>query len=294
MRPDFVYGNTRLRARLPGLLRGVDVLDEPLDDQQIGVWYRHELRQVRDLYTDSAADIVGVLLARHDLADTLALLRGARSGAPSAERLRAVLAVGAVTESAARDIAGALDGVSAIERLVTYRLPDPQTAAGLRAAWSRLELTDDPNEFETSIATAAFTHWLSVLDSAGAAADPVRELVLAEGDRADVVVALGAPTGQPFRPLPSRALRSTDLHGGREQVLAAAAAAHTEWADALRHFDLDWDWLALSAALDHVIRVRALRGLRSGDPLGAAIPLGYVIAVECHARTLRISRVVTA
>ena len=34
--------------------------------------------------------------------------------------------------------------------------------------------------------------------------------------------------------------------------------------------------------------VRAVRGLRRGDPLGADVPVGYVVAAECEARTVRL------
>jgi hypothetical protein len=31
-----------------------------------------------------------------------------------------------------------------------------------------------------------------------------------------------------------------------------------------------------------------VRGLRRGDPLGADVPVGYVVAVECEARVVRL------
>jgi hypothetical protein len=44
---------------------------------------------------------------------------------------------------------------------------------------------------------------------------------------------------------------------------------------------LEWQ---LAAALWR----RAVRGLRRGDPLGADVPVGYVLAAECEARNVRL------
>lgn len=313
-RPDCIYGNTRLRGRLPTLLArneldalagrplpaildalpaepavgaAADPVDEAAAIERISRWLQAELRLVGSLYSGAAAQIVAVLLARHDLADTIALLRGARAGAPPERRLAAVHAVGAIDQDAARDVAAAPDGAAAVTRLVARGLPDPTTARTLPQAWARFEVNEDPNELETAVATAALGEWLSVLDRYGASAAPVREFVQSEADRADVVIALGAPTGQPFRPLPSRKLRSAALHGSHQDVVIAAGAAYPRWVPALGRYSGGGDWLELATDLDHLIRAHALAGLRAGDPLSVAIPLGYVVAVEAHARNLR-------
>lgn len=44
---------------------------------------------------------------------------------------------------------------------------------------------------------------------------------------------------------------------------------------------LEWD-------LDVALWRQAVHGLRRGDPLGADIPVGYVLAAECEARTVRL------
>ena len=95
-RPDFIAGNTRLRARLPALLDpvGYDQLTglsretaaerlaasstyrpylnrDQVGDRQlleaVGHRLRDLLRGVRGLYGGIAGTVVGVLLARHDL-----------------------------------------------------------------------------------------------------------------------------------------------------------------------------------------------------------------------------------
>jgi hypothetical protein len=66
-----------------------------------------------------------------------------------------------------------------------------------------------------------------------------------------------------------------------------AVAARTGWRRPLeRH--LHDDLAALEWDLDVAMWRQAVRGLRRGDPLGADIPVGYVLAAECEARTIRL------
>src|SRR4051794_27212394 len=140
-RPDFIAGNTRLRARLPALLGpvGYDQLAglsrdaaaerlaasstyrpylnrDQISDRRlleaVGHRLRDLLRGLRGLYVGTAGTVVGVLLARHDLQDVLALLRGALTRQPAAIRLAAVMGVGAVDQRIAADIAAAPDGTT--------------------------------------------------------------------------------------------------------------------------------------------------------------------------------------
>ena len=61
---------------------------------------------------------------------SLALLRGARTGQPVADRLAAVMGVGALDQRAAADLAAAPDGATAVLRLAAHRLPDPVDRPG--------------------------------------------------------------------------------------------------------------------------------------------------------------------
>ncbi len=359
-RPDYVYGNTRLRARFPLLLSRAELLaltgrspeailgslpalalrdgvrasvrDEAgadiggdggtsggtSDGARVGVasagsanagpstgWgsatgntemtalrtvqalLQAQLRGLRGLYVGPAMDAVMILLARHDLADVLALVRGARAGAPTAHRLAAVLAVGAIEEDVAREVAAATDASSTVGRLVALGLPDPDTAQVLARAWATFQLHDDPLEFETTVATAAVTRWLALAHAAGRDARPVAAFVQSECDRANLLVALGSPTGQVMRLLPDHRPTAAALRGTREEVLAAAAAARPAWRPALERFAADGDRGALAAALDTVEWDLALRGRRLGNPLDASVPVSYVVAVEGQARALR-------
>ena len=311
--PDFIAGNTRLRARLAGRVGG-DMIDglvgQPLVaivERLRGTAYaellppgqldpvqvlralddrlRDVLRGVGDVYDGAARDVVGVLLARHDLADTLALLRGARQRQPSALRLRAVLAVGQVDDTAATDVAGATDGGMAADRLVARKLPDPTTAVALRAAWERFAVNADAAEFEWSVASAAHTRWTGILEQAGRPARPILDFLRAERDRMNLVTQLAFGAGEVPHVLPGGAIDASAIVS--EQAIPAAASAHPDWADALTDYADDRDLISLATRIDLATWRGAIRGLRRGDPLGAAIPLSVVIGAECEARNLR-------
>jgi vacuolar-type H+-ATPase subunit C/Vma6 len=315
-RPDFIAGNTRLRARLPALLDPVgydqlaglsrDAATERLaastyrpylnrdqvGDRQlldaVGHRLRDLLRGVRGLYGGIAGTAVGVLLARHDLHDVLALLRGARTGQPAAVRLAAVMGVGALDQRTAADIAAAPDGATAVLRLTKHRLPDPLTAQALPAAWEQYELHGDPDEFETAIAAAAIDGWTDRLEWVGRAARPILDLVQAECDRANVLAVLRDPALEAPRLLPAGLVPESALLATRRGDPQPAAAARPGWRQPLERHLGGEDLLALEWDLDVALWRQAVRGLRRGDPLGADVPVGYVLAAECEARTIRL------
>lgn len=315
-RADFIAGNTRLRARLPSMLGPTDysllaelprevaverlgtsiyrpyLSAEGTDGRELldatGGRLRDLLRGVRGLYDGTADLVVRVLLARHDLRDVLALLRGARTGRPGSERLAAVMGVGALDQHAAADVAASADGATAVHRLVAHRLPDPVTALALGAAWERYELTADPDEFESTIASTAIRGWTGRLTKIGRAAHPVLALLHAECDAANLLASLREPATEKPRLLPAGSVTEAALLAARRGDPVAVLAARPQWRDALTRHALDGDLLALEWSLETTIWRRAVRGLRRGDPLGADVPVGYVLAAECEARGVRV------
>jgi vacuolar-type H+-ATPase subunit C/Vma6 len=311
--PDFIAGNTRLRARLAGRV-GSDVIHglvgQPLPtivERLRGTAYatllppgppepsevlrvldarlREVLRGVGDVYDGVAGEVVGVLLARHDLADTLALLRGARQRQPSGLRVRAVLAVGRVDDTAATEVARASDDGMAADLLSALNLPDPTTAEALREAWNRFAVNADPAEFEWSVAAAAHTRWTRVLVQAGSSARPILDFLRAERDRMNLVTQLAFEAGENPRFLPGGAVGPDVI--ASEEAIPAVASQHVDWAPALAAYAGDGDIIGLATRIDLAIWQSAIRGLRRGDPLGAAIPLAVVVGAECEARNLR-------
>ncbi len=313
---DFIAGNTRLRARLRYLLSpfefdqlarlsreaaaerlstsvyrpylgGDHVDDRPLLDA-VGRRLRDLLRAVRGLYVGPAGTVVGVLLSRHDLQDVLALLRGARTGQSASNRLAAVMGVGAFDPQSTADLVAAPDGATAVLRLVAHRLPDPLTARALPETWDRYELNADPDEFETAVAATAVEGWIARLEQVGPSARPVLELIQAECDRANVLAVLRDPATPPPKLLPGGLLTESALLAARRGDPTPVLAARPGWRSALEQHSRDGELPALEWELAAALWRRAVRGLRRGDPLGADVPVGYVLAAECEARTVRL------
>jgi hypothetical protein len=315
-RPDFIAGNTRLRARLPALLGPAEYdqlaglpretvverlaastyrlylnRDHPVERQlldAVGRRQRDLLRGVRGLYGGIAGIAVAVLLARHDLQDALALMRGARTGQAASVRLTAVMGVGAIDQAPAADIAAAPDGAAAVLRLTSNQLPDALTARVLPTAWGQYELHGDPDEFETAVASAAIDGWLDRLEWVGRPARPVLDLILAECDRANLLAVLRDPAAEPPRLLPAGLVAESALMAARQGDPQAAVATRPEWRGPLERHLRDKDHAVLEGELDVAVWRQAVRGLRRGDPLGADIPVGYVLAAECEARAVRL------
>lgn len=315
-RADFVAGNTRLRARIPALLGPTEYdhlagiprraaverleattygpyLNHDLPDSSrlldaVGRRLRNLLRGVCGLYGGTADTVVGVLLGRHDLQDTFALLRGARTGQPRHDRLAALMGVGALDRAAAADVAAAPDGAAAILRLAARGLPDPRTARALSAAWQRYELNADPDEFETTIASTAISGWTARLKHVGPAGRPARMLVDAECDRANVLAVLRDSVVETPRLLPIGQVTEPALLAAQRGDLRPVATARPGWREALDRYARNKDLTPLEWDLAAQLWRRTIRCVRRGDPLGADVPVGYVIAAECEARAVRL------
>lgn len=318
-RPDFVAGNTRLRARRPDLLgpvaldrlRGLPAAElavalratpyrphferrpataPPAESVLAAVddRLRDTLRGVAGAYEGVARDLVGLLLARHDLADTLALLRGAVRGVPAAEVTAAVLGVGRVAPAPAADVAAAGDPDAAVARLVGWRLPDPATAAELPRLWLRYELHDDLGELEHEVAAAAMRGWDRA--ATGPAAAPLAELLADERDEANLLLALAeraVPGVLPPRFLPGGSVPPVRLDAVARGELAPAEAGPPGQQAALARWAEHGDPRVLQRELRALRQRRAAAGFLLGDPLGAAVPVAYVLAAEAEADALR-------
>jgi vacuolar-type H+-ATPase subunit C/Vma6 len=314
-RADFVAGNTRLRARLPALLGRTEYrrlagmpreaalerlvattygpylttgqTDGRLILGAVGRRLRDLLRGVPECYVGTAHSVVGILLARHDLRDVLALLRGARTGQPAPARLAAVMGVGALDVHAAAELA-ATDGPTTILRLAAQHLPDPITARALPPAWDRYELNSDEDEFEATIASSAADGWTAELKRVGRAARPVLDLVRAESDRVNLVAILRDTTGNLPHLLPFGLLTLPALLAARGGDHTRVLAARPNWREALAPHSRQAELPTLEWDLDVTLWRQAVRDLRRGDPLGADVPVGYVVAAECEARAVRL------
>lgn len=318
-RADLAAGNARLRARrtallgpermarlagrdlagLVGDLRGTAYgrhLDTTATDiraallSSIGEARRELLRAVVAVHRGPAGEIVGPLMAPYDVADVLTLLRGAAHDLPDEQVLDAVDAVGAVTPAAARHVV-ADDPEVVVPRLVAARLPDPDTARELPAAWERYLRHGDLAELELTVTRAAAQSQQRRLAPFGPRAQSVRSYLAAGRDLANVLTVLrlrGRRTND-------AAVRAALLPAGTldERVLLALtangspAAAPALLRARLARLSGPADLPGLAAELQQARLAAAGQRYRSGDPLGDDVPVGYVAGVEAEALALR-------
>lgn len=336
--PDFVYGNTRLRARKAELLAAADydaLLGADLDAVQAllsQTVYRRELEaaqtgqsgklalhealrrhlarvlaELRAFYQGRSRELVDILLARYDLDNLLAVLRGQVRAQPAERTRLAVIPFGRLGGPAGDEIALQREPAAAVELLVSWRLPDPTTARALTHAWPEFERTQDLAALEHALATAHALRIDQSLLEASPNADPLRELVARERDAANVLALLRLREALQLGELAeSPALADLLLTGGnirperfdaalreprREDATAmlAAAARRGDWRIPLeRYGNGSGDLLGLHRALE-LARVRwALALFLRGDPLGIDVPIAYTVAKENEVRNLRL------
>jgi V/A-type H+/Na+-transporting ATPase subunit C len=336
---DFVYGNTRLRARKAALLSSAGfetLLNRDLEGVLEGLAataYRPDieaasaippgeralqeivrrhlarvLEEMRTFYDGSARSLVDLLLARFDLHNLLALLRGLVRRQEPERVLASVVPLGSLGGGAAREIAHQPEPIAAVDRLVAWRLPDRESAGALTAAWPEFERTEDLRALEHALATAHARKLEQVLVAAGPAAQPLRNLMARESDAANILVALrlwcALERGE-FTELPPPPAAGRFLTGGTiaEQALdsalrlptranataeLAAASRRPRWRAPLERFAAGDDLAGLQRAFE-ADRVRWAVGLfLGGDPLGVDVPIAYALAVENEARNLRL------
>jgi vacuolar-type H+-ATPase subunit C/Vma6 len=335
---DFVYGNTRLRARKAELLAAADydaLLAGDVEAVQALLGetaYRRDLEaaqavhsgkpalhdalrrhlgrvlaELRSFYQDRSRELVDLLLARYDLHNLLAVLRGQVRAQPAERTRLAVIPFGRLGGPAGEEIAAQREAAAAVELLVGWRLPDSATARVLARAWPEFERTQDLAALEHALAAV---HALSIdrsLSEAGPDADPLRELLARERDAANVLAVLRVREALELGELAdSPALASLRLAGGdigpetletalreprREDATAvlAAAAGRVDWRISLERYGSGrGDLPALRRELEQA-RVRwALSLFLRGDPLGLGVPIAYTVAKENEARNLRL------
>jgi hypothetical protein len=67
-----------------------------------------------------------------------------------------------------------------------------------------------------------------------------------------------------------------------------ALAARPNWQEALDLHSRQAGLPSLEWRLDVALWRQTVRDLRRGDPLGANVPVGYVVLAECEARAVRL------
>jgi V/A-type H+-transporting ATPase subunit C len=336
---DFAYGNTRLRAR-KGELLGAGEYEALLGrdlDEVFGVLadtaYRAEIEaalavtdgmralhaalgrhlartlgELRAFYEGRSRELVDLLLSRFDLHNLLALLRGLVRGRPAEEVLANILSLGELGGAAAQEITRQQELARAVNLLVSWRLPDPASARALADAWPEYERTEDLAALEHALTARHARRLAEALQTAGADADSLRELVAREHDAVNVLIVLRlrfALQLDELADLPPVPGDGRYLAGGRiatealEQALrqptradAVAKLVDTarreDWRAPLQRIAAGGDLPTLQRELE-VSRVRWAVGLfLRGDPLGFDVPIAFTVAKENEVRNLRL------
>jgi vacuolar-type H+-ATPase subunit C/Vma6 len=250
-RPDFDYGNTRLRARRSELLsasdyesllgRGIDDLLEvvqstgpretdrqrlgPLEVLHIAIRTRlgESLEEMRSFYSGGARHLVDMLLSRFDLHNVITLLRArSRPGITAEVVVDALVPMGWLRGPIAREILTAqqLPGVMDVLADLT---PDPGQADALRRASAAHERTGDFAGIERSVLAQHAARLAHHLHDAGPAGAALRDLVERETDGHNLLVVLrlrdAVMAGASDAPPPKEAL----LDGGTLPTRALAS-----------------------------------------------------------------------
>ncbi len=218
---DFVYGNTRLRARRAELLdagevelllgRDLEGILEVLADSAYrpeleaalatasgaralhAALRRHLVRalaEMRAFYDGDARKLVDLLLSRYDLQNLLTLLRARARGMAPEDALANLVPLGALGGAAADEVARQTELASAVGLLLAWRLPERETARALAVAWPEYERTEDLAALEHALVADHALRLDQALLDAGGDAEPLRELVARERDAANLLVVL--------------------------------------------------------------------------------------------------------
>ncbi len=337
--PDFVYGNTRLRARRTGLLRrrdyesmiglGVDELLGALSatayapdieralPARHGVHRLHQavrahlarmMDEMRSFYRGGARAIIDLLLARWDLLNLLALIRGQASGAPVDDVLAAIVPVGGIDDAVAREVARQRSFSAAIALLGAWRLPTPQEASALLNAWPEYERTHDLPGLEAELTARHMERVTAELARTGDAGAPVRAAIGHQIDGHNLLAALrlrqalvGGELDElsaddrhralmPGGALLPATLLATTEPGAPDNALLALQRdpAGRRWLEPVRRWVDNGDLIALQDAFDAALTADALDRFERDDPLGAGIPVAFSAAKELEARNLRV------
>lgn len=337
-RADFTYGNTRLRVRKADLLGRSDyetMLGKDVDGilgtlsataydpeveaaitRQRGARRVHEavrrhfsrtLEEMRSFYDGGARELVDLLLSRWDLHNVLTLLRGVATGSGAEGAPAYVFPMGSLNDALVREVVRQSELAVAVQLLVRWHLPDPETARSLRRAWPEYERTESFSELEYAVTEAWIRRTADALESLSPDSDTLRRFfdretaehnllitlqlreALAQGeiDRLptpdDIEIYLPGGTVRPE--VLNEAIRRPDAEGVAN---ALAGAGSDAWREPLERWAQD-DSLS---RLQHGLEARRLRDavdlFLSGDPLGIDVPLAYAAAKQIEAHNLRL------
>lgn len=264
-----------------------------------------ELNRLRRYYDGAAGAEVDLLLRRWDMHNVVALLRGHAGGHRPDEIFAATVPVGPLDAGALRELARPIGLRAAVDLLVAWRLPTPPIAAALVDAWPAYARSDDLAALEATVLQASAADTLRRVQHARDEAEPLAECLRREIDQQNLVAALrlradasgqlllGGDRGAPFlasADIPSRTLLAIAKAPTQADVadLLSATPRGLDWASPLAAWVNHGSLHALASDLTADLARHAMRLAWRGDPLGSAIPVSFVFAIETEVRNLRI------
>ena len=328
---DFAYGNTRLRARRSTLLRDADYerllgtavpgLLGALEDTPYGpdadaaggtdslrrlhvTISRHlsrSLTEMRSFYAGRAHALLGMLLARFDADNIIAVLRAKSGGQRAAED--ALVHVGWMAGPHSDEILRQNELAGAVE-LLARSTPDREQGAALRTAFSEYERTEDLAAFERAVVADHAARLSARLAAAGAEAATLLHFAQREVDERNLLVALrlrdavasGAEAETP--PAATRIPGGSippEVFGSALKVPAPAAVATRlgrlagrTWQRPLERWAASGDVSALERELERRRFEDATSLFVAGDPLAIDVPIAFTAAKQAEARNLRL------
>jgi V/A-type H+/Na+-transporting ATPase subunit C len=262
------------------------------------------LTGIGGFYRGRARDVVTALLGPFDVHGVLTVLRARHHGTPAEVACARLVPVGGISAETALQAAREPDLPAAARFLAARRLPDPDTAAALVSAQRRYEMDADLARVEQTVARSARAHQIAILAAAGPEAGPAAAAARRETDDLNLLLALrlrdtaddGPRTGDRDAFLPGgsvplpllSAIRRAAARADAVAAVSGSASAHGTWHGPLAAWAERGDLAALHASLQTERLRTQLRELRSGDPLGAAPVLHYVLGHQAQARNLRL------
>jgi V/A-type H+/Na+-transporting ATPase subunit C len=264
------------------------------------------LEEVRGFYQGRARALLDLILSRWDLDNLLSLLRGAATGATAEETTARIVPIGRLDEAAATEAAAQPDLERVVELLVSWRLPSADMARALARAWPAYLRTEDLAALEHSLTAEYFGRASALAGGFGDEAGPLRRDLARAADVRNALAVLrlrdAAERGEDELQehgdqlfVPGGRVRSERLvaaleSGGSEQAASALAEAtpEVELREGLTRWVPGDGVVALQRELEARLTRAAVGEFRTGDPLGAGIPLAFTVAKTSEARNLRL------
>jgi vacuolar-type H+-ATPase subunit C/Vma6 len=231
-------------------------------------------RRIRSFFAEDGARLIAILLARWDLFNVKAIVRGQVARARPQEILDALVPAGTLDEGALRTLARQADPLATLDLLRMWNLNYGQAA---RAALGRFEATRDWSAVEAAFDAAFYARLLAALKGGARNDELVRDLLAREIDVANLLTALRRDLPVSWLTSLVSAARDDDVFMAlrRSKFGAALAGADTLDVGALQDI-LDRD-LARSGV-----------GFFARDPLTIATAIGFISAKRVEVSNVRL------